>query len=67
MVKILNCYFYAKKVMALCLREQCFLAIRVVSFSLSKFFNLFIEQECFPESIKLSKVIFVLYVVPNAI
>ena len=29
----------------------------VVSFPLSIFFNLFIEQECFPESLKLSKVI----------
>ena len=27
MVKILNCYLYAKKVMALCLRVQFFLAI----------------------------------------
>ena len=29
----------------------------VVSFPLSIFFNLFIEQGCFPESLKLSKVI----------
>ena len=29
MVKILNCYLYAKKIMALCLRVQLFLAIPV--------------------------------------
>ena len=31
MVKILNCYLFAKKVMALCLREQFFLANPVYS------------------------------------
>ena len=30
MVKILNCYLYAKKVMALCLRVQFFLANPVI-------------------------------------
>ena len=31
MVKTLNCYLYAKRVMALCLRVQFFLAIPIYS------------------------------------